>query len=138
MLQPKKLLWPKVRKSRIRGLASRNTRLAYGDFGFKALKNCRITSRQIETVRRILSRATKRQGKIWIKIFPHIPISQKPAEVRMGSGKGSVSYYVSRVNAGTVLFEFTGTTLNDAKKILSVASCKLPIKLKLVFNKRIL
>ncbi len=137
MLQPKKLEWNKQRKYRIRGYASRKNSVDFGSFGFMALDSCRINARQIEAVRRVLSRATKRTGKTWIRIFPHTPVSQKPAEVRMGSGKGSVSYYVARVRPGTVMFEIEAVSLELAKQLASVVGAKLPTKVKLVSKREI-
>jgi large subunit ribosomal protein L16 len=134
MLQPKKLAWRKQRKGRITGNETRGTTLAFGEFGLKAMESERITARQIEAARRAISRQMKRQGKIFIRIFPDIPVTKKPAEVRMGSGKGSVEYYVFKVRPGRVLFELQGVEEEVAREALRLASMKLPIKCKVISN----
>jgi large subunit ribosomal protein L16 len=134
MLQPKKLAWRKQRKGRITGNETRGTTLAFGEFGLKAIESERITARQIEAARRAISRQMKRQGKIFIRIFPDIPVTKKPAEVRMGSGKGSVEYYVFKVRPGRILFELQGVDEVVAREALRLASMKLPIKCKIVSN----
>jgi len=134
MLQPKKLAWKKQRKGRITGNETRGTSLAFGEFGLKAVESERITARQIEAARRAISRQMKRQGKIFIRIFPDIPVTKKPAEVRMGSGKGSVEYYVFKVRPGRILFELKGVSENVAREALRLAAMKLPVKCKIVSN----
>ena len=134
MLQPKKLAWRKQRKGRITGNETRGTTLSFGEFGLKAMESERVTARQIEAARRAISRQMKRQGKIFIRIFPDIPVTKKPAEVRMGSGKGSVEYYVFKVRPGRVLFELQGVDEEVAREALRLASMKLPIKCKIISN----
>lgn len=132
MLLPKKLKWRKQKKGRIRGVENRATTLAFGEYGLKAVTSERITSRQIEAARRAISRQMKRQGKIFIRIFPDIPVSKKPAEVRMGSGKGSVEYYVFKVRPGRILFEVQGATEEVAREALRLAANKLPVRCKII------
>lgn len=134
MLQPKKLSWRKHRKGRIYGNETRGTSLCFGEYGLKALESDRITARQIEAARRAVSRHMRRQGKIFIRIFPDVPITSKPAEVRMGSGKGSVDSYVFKVRPGRILFELAGVQNDVACEALRLASMKLPIKCKIVSN----
>jgi large subunit ribosomal protein L16 len=134
MLQPKKLLWRKQRKGRITGNETRGINLAFGEFGLKAMDSDRITARQIEAARRAISRQMKRQGKIFIRVFPDIPVTKKPAEVRMGSGKGSVEHYVFKVRPGRILFELQGVSEDVAKEALRLAAMKLPIKCKIISN----
>ncbi len=132
MLSPKKTKFRKAHKGRIHGLAKSGTDLAFGAYGLKALEPDRITARQIEAARRAISRAMKRQGKVWIRIFPDVPVSKKPLEVRMGSGKGSVEYWAARVRPGRILFELDGVPEDVAREALSLAAMKLPIKTKFV------
>ncbi|MFZ4761609.1 MAG: 50S ribosomal protein L16 [Alphaproteobacteria bacterium] len=132
MLSPKRTKYRKAHKGRIHGVASSGTLLTYGSFGIKALEPERITARQIEAARRAITRHIRRQGKLWIRIFPDVPVSQKPAEVRMGSGKGSPEFWVSRVYPGKVLFELDGVPFDLAEKAFSLAAAKLPIKTKIV------
>jgi len=134
MMSPKKMKYRKAHKGRIHGVASSGTYLAYGSFGLKATSPQRITARQIEAARRTISRCIKRQGRLWIRIFPDIPVSKKPLEVRMGSGKGSPEFYVSRVKPGKIMFELDGVTREMAEKAFSLASAKLPIKVRFVFR----
>lgn len=134
MLQPKKVKWRKQRKGRITGQETRGTKLAFGEFGLKAIEADRITARQIEAARRAISRQMRRQGKIFIRVFPDIPVTKKPAEVRMGSGKGSVEYYVFKVRPGRVLFELVGVQESVAREALRLAAMKLPVKCKIVTN----
>jgi large subunit ribosomal protein L16 len=134
MLQPKKLTWRKQRKGRITGDETRGTNLAFGEFGLKAIESERITARQIEAARRAISRQMKRQGKIFIRVFPDIPVTKKPAEVRMGSGKGSVEYYVFKVRPGRILFELKDVQEDVAREALRLAAMKLPIKCKIISN----
>ena len=132
MLQPKRTKYRKQHKGRIHGLAKGGTNLNFGSYGLKAIQPERITSRQIESARKAITRHLKRAGKLWIRIFPDVPVSKKPAEVRMGKGKGSNEYWVCRVKPGRIMFEIDGVTINDAKKALSLAASKLPIKCKFV------
>ena len=134
MLQPKKLAWRKQRKGRIKGNETRAITLSFGDYGLKSIDSERITARQIEAARRAISRQMKRQGKIFIRVFPDIPVSKKPAEVRMGSGKGSVEYYVFKVKPGRILFELQGVTEEVAYEALRLASMKLPVRCKIISN----
>ncbi|MSR89458.1 50S ribosomal protein L16 [Patescibacteria group bacterium] len=130
MLMPRKTKYRKAQKGRNNGVATRGTEISFGSYGLKALENERITSRQIESARRAMTRYVKRGGKIWIRIFPHTPITKKPAEVRMGSGKGALDHYVAKVQAGTILFEMDGVTEDTAKEAMRLAAYKLPIKTK--------
>lgn len=136
MLQPKKVKYRKTH--RLRGsntnVATRNNRLSHGEIGLKCLERGEITSRQIESARRTISRSTKRGGKTWIKIFPQKPITRKGAEVPMGSGKGSLDHYVAEVKAGTIMFEMGGLDLATAREALKLAAYKLPVKTKIVTN----
>jgi large subunit ribosomal protein L16 len=135
MLQPKRTKYRKAHKGRIHGTASRCNLLNYGAFGLKALQPERIISKQIEAARVALTRYMKRQGKVWTRMFPNIPVSKKPVEVRMGKGKGSPEYWACRVKPGRILFEVDGVSEDVAKIALYKASSKLPIKTK--FIKRI-
>lgn len=128
MLQPKRTKYRKQFKGRNRGVATRGNRVSFGEFGLKALAPGRITARQIEAARRAMSRHVKRGGKIWIRIFPDKPISKKPLEVRMGSGKGNVEYWVALVQPGRVMFEIEGVTEDIAREALKLAAAKLPVK----------
>ena len=130
MLMPRKTKYRKAQKGRNAGDATRGTEISFGSFGLKALQNERITSRQIESARRAMTRHVKRGGKIWIRIFPHTPVTRKPAEVRMGSGKGALDHYVAQVQAGKILFEMDGVTEEVAKEAMRLAAYKLPIKTK--------
>ena len=130
MLMPRKTKYRKAQKGRNKGVASRGTEISFGSFGLKALANERRTSRQIESARRAMTRHIKRGGKIWIRIFPHTPVTKKPAEVRMGSGKGALDHYVAKVQAGKILFEMDGVTEEVAKEAMRLAAYKLPIKTK--------
>lgn len=132
MLQPKKMKFRKAHKGRIHGNAKGGTTLAFGEFGLKAMAPERITARQIEAARRAITRHMKRQGKVWIRIFPDVPISKKPLEVRMGSGKGSIEYYVARVKPGRIMFELGGVPEPLAREALALAAAKLPIETKFV------
>ena len=132
MLQPKRTKFRKQFKGRIHGKATSATTLDYGEYGLKALEPDRITARQIEAARRAITRAMKRQGRVWIRLFPDIPVSKKPAEVRMGKGKGAPELWACRVKPGRVLFEVDGVTSVTAKEALSLAAAKLPIKTKFV------
>lgn len=132
MLQPKKTKFRKAHKGRIHGNAKGGFRLSYGSVGLKALEPERITARQIEAARRAISRAIKRQGRLWILIFPDVPVSSKPAEVRMGKGKGSPDYWACRVHPGRIMFELDGVPEAVARKAFELAAAKLPIKTKIV------
>jgi large subunit ribosomal protein L16 len=132
MLQPKRSKYRKQFKGRIRGKATSANALDFGEFGLKALEPDRITARQIEAARRAITRAMKRQGRVWIRMFPDIPVSKKPAEVRMGAGKGAPEFWACRVKPGRVLFEVDGVNTATAKEALSLAAAKLPIRTKFV------
>lgn len=128
MLQPKRTKFRKQHKGRNRGLAQNGNKVSFGEFGLKATMRGRITARQIEAARRVISRAVKRGGKIWIRVFPDVPITNKPLEVRMGSGKGNVEYWVAKVQPGSVLYEMDGVTEDLAREAFKLAAAKLPIK----------
>jgi large subunit ribosomal protein L16 len=130
MLHPGRVKWRKAQKGKIKGKASRGTQLAFGSHGLKALENARITDRQIEACRIAMTRFMKREGKLWTRIFPDKPVTQKPLEVRMGKGKGDLSHWVAPVRQGRVLFEIDGLPEEDAFEALRLASNKLPIKTK--------
>jgi large subunit ribosomal protein L16 len=132
MLSPKRTKFRKAHKGRIHGLAKGGTALNFGQFGLKALEPERITARQIEAARRAITRAMKRAGRVWIRIFPDVPVSQKPAEVRMGSGKGSPEFWVARVKPGRIMFEIDGVPAELAQTALTLGAAKLPIKTKFV------
>jgi len=132
MLMPKKQKFRKEFKGKNRGVATRGTEVNFGQFGLKAEGNERVTSRQIEAARRAMTRYIKRGGKIWIRIFPDTPVTRKPAEVRMGSGKGAVDHYVAKVRAGRMLFEMDGVSEEVAKEAMRLAAMKLPMKTKFV------
>lgn len=132
MLQPKKTKFRKMHKGRIKGLAKGGSDLTFGQYGLKALEPERITSRQIEASRRTITRSMKRQGKLWIRIFPDVPVTAKPLEVRQGKGKGSVDYWAARVKPGRILFELDGVTEETARQAFELAEAKLPIKCKFV------
>ena len=132
MLQPKRTKFRKAHKGRIHGDAKGGTALNFGAFGLKALEPERITARQLESARRAITRAMKRAGRVWIRIFPDVPVSTKPAEVRMGSGKGSPEFWVARVAPGRIMFEIDGVSAELAKEALTLGAAKLPIKAKFV------
>lgn len=132
MLSPKKTKYRKMHKGRIHGNAKGGYTLNFGQFGLKALEPERVTARQIEAARRAISRHVKRVGRLWIRIFPDLPVTAKPAEVRMGSGKGSVEYWAARVQPGRIMFELDGVTEEVARGAFERASAKLPIKTKFV------
>lgn len=132
MLMPKKVKWRKVQKGRMRGKALRGSSLSFGTYGLKALEPKWITSRQIEATRVAITRHVKRGGKLWIRIFPDKPITQKPAETRMGKGKGTPEYWVAVVKPGRILFELEGVPFDVAKEAMRLASHKLPLKTKFV------
>ncbi|MGH1468009.1 MAG: 50S ribosomal protein L16 [Bdellovibrionales bacterium] len=132
MLSPKKIKWRKQRKGRITGQAQRGSTVAFGDFAIKTMEPGRITARQIESARRAIQRSVKRGGKLWIRIFPDRPITKKPAEVRMGKGKGSVELWVAPVRPGRILYEINGVTREQAQQAFKLAGYKLPVKTKFV------
>ena len=132
MLQPKRTKYRKAHKGRIHGNAKGGAALNFGAYGLKALTPARITARQIEAARRAMTRHMKRQGRVWIRIFPDIPVSSKPAEVRQGKGKGNPEYWVARVKPGRMMFELDGVTESVARTALELASAKLPNQTKFV------
>lgn len=132
MLLPKKTKFRKAMKGRNTGQAARGATIAFGSYGLKAESNERITSRQIESARRAMTRHIKRGGKIWIRIFPHTPITKKPAEVRMGSGKGAVDHYAAKVKAGHIMFEMDGVAEDVAREAMRLAAHKLPVRTRFV------
>ncbi|MCZ4407313.1 50S ribosomal protein L16 [Cryomorphaceae bacterium 1068] len=135
MLQPKRTKFRKMQKGRIKGIASRGTTIAFGSFAIKTMDEGFITSRQIEAARIALNRYMKREGKVWIRIFPDKPITSKPAEVRMGKGKGAPSHWVAVVRPGRILFEVDSVPLEVAQEALRLASQKLPVKTKFVVRR---
>lgn len=135
MLQPKRTKFRKQQKGRVKGIAQRGHSLSFGTFGLKVLEPGFITARQIEASRIAVTRAMKREGQVWIRIFPDKPITRKPAEVRMGKGKGAPEYWVAVVKPGTILFEATGVPLEDAKEALRLAAQKLPLKTKFIVRR---
>ncbi|MEA3240231.1 MAG: 50S ribosomal protein L16 [Pseudomonadota bacterium] len=132
MLMPKKVKYRKQQKGRVKGLAHRGSQLSFGDYGLKALESGRITNRQIEAARIAINRYIKRGGKVWIRIFPDKPLTKKPAEVRMGKGKGSPEEWVAVVKAGRMLYEMEGIDSERAMEALRLAAHKLPIRTKLI------
>jgi large subunit ribosomal protein L16 len=132
MLQPMRTKFRKAHKGRIHGLATSGVSLTFGQYGLKAVEPDRLTARQIEAARRALTRHMKRLGRVWIRVYPDVPVSKKPLEVRMGSGKGAPEYWVARVKPGRILFEVDGITLQMAKEALALAAAKLPIKTRFV------
>lgn len=135
MLQPKKQKFRKQQKGKMKGNAKRGHQLAFGSFGIKAMEECWITARQIEAARIAVTRHMKREGQIWIRIFPDKPVTKKPAEVRMGKGKGAPEYFVARVTPGRIIIEAEGVPLNLAKEALRLAAQKLPIELKFIVRR---
>lgn len=132
MLAPKKQKYRKARKGRVSSKSKAGTMLAFGAFGLKSLDGLRVTARQIEAARRAAVREMKRQGKFWIKIFPDLPVSKKPAEVRMGKGKGAPEFFAVRVSPGRIMFEVEGVSEEVAIRSLELASAKLPVRTKIV------
>jgi len=132
MLQPKRTKYRKMMKGRNRGLALRGNKVSFGEFGLKATTRGRLTSRQIEAARRALTRFIKRGGRVWIRVFPDKPVSKKPLEVRMGSGKGNVEYWVSEVKPGAVLYEMEGVSEAEAREAFKLAAAKLPVRTMIV------
>jgi len=132
MLQPMRTKFRKAHKGRIHGTSKAGTELNFGQFGLKALEPDRVTARQIEAARRALTRHMKRAGRVWIRVYPDVPVSKKPIEVRMGKGKGTPEYWVCRVKPGRILFEVDGIPLAVAKEALGLAAAKLPVKTRFV------
>jgi large subunit ribosomal protein L16 len=132
MLSPKRTKFRKAHKGRLKGEAKGGTELNFGAYGLKALEPERITARQIEAARRAITRHMRRQGRVWIRVFPDLPVSQKPAEVRQGKGKGSIEYWSARVKPGRIMFELDGVPLDLARRAFELAAAKLPIKTKFV------
>jgi large subunit ribosomal protein L16 len=128
MLSPKRVKYRKRQKGRLKGVSSRGSRVAFGEYGLKAITGARITARQIEAARRTISRHIKRGGKLWIRIFPDYPVTKKPAETRMGSGKGNPEYWVAIVKPGRIMFEISGIPEETVKEAFRLASYKLPVK----------
>ncbi len=134
MLVPKRTLHRKVRKGKIRGVATSGNYIAFGDFALQAQDHERITSRQIEASRQAMTRYIKRGGKIWIRIFPHTPVTRKPLDVKMGSGKGNPEFFVAKVRPGTILFEMQGVSEEVAREAMRLAAHKLPVKTKFLMR----
>ena len=132
MLQPKRTKFRKAHKGRIHGPAKGGTDLNFGSYGLKAVEPDRVTARQIEAARRAITRHLKRLGRVWIRIFPDVPVSTKPAEVRMGSGKGTPEFWVCRVHPGRIMFEIDGVSEQTAREAFALAAAKLPIRTKVV------
>ena len=132
MLSPKRTKFRKLHKGRIKGEAKGGSDLNFGSYGLKAVEPERITARQIESARRAMTRHMKRQGRVWIRIFPDTPVTQKPTEVRMGKGKGSVEYWAAKVKPGRVMFEIDGVSEPVAREALRLAAMKLPVKTRIV------
>jgi len=132
MLQPARTKFRKAHKGRIKGVATSGATLSFGQFGLKAMEPDRLTARQIEAARRALTRHMKRSGRVWIRMFPDVPVSKKPLEVRMGSGKGAPELWVVRVKPGRILFEIDGVTTTLAREALDLAAAKLPIKTRFI------
>lgn len=135
MLQPKKTKYRKMQKGKMKGNAQRGHELAYGSFGIKTMEEAWLTGRQIESARQAVTRHMKREGQIWIKIFPDKPVTKKPAEVRMGKGKGAPEYFVAPITPGRILFEADGVPLAVAKEALRLAAQKLPVATKFIVRK---
>ena len=135
MLQPKRTKYRKAQKGRNRGIAHRGSTVSFGSFGLKSLDAGRITSRQIEAARIAMTRYMKREGKVWIRIFPDKPITSKPAEVRMGKGKGALDHYVAVIRPGRIMFEMDGVPYETAKEALRLAAQKLPVQTKMVVRR---
>ena len=132
MLQPKKTKYRKAHKGRIRGLATSGAILSFGEYGLKALEPDRVTARQIEAARRAMTRHMKRAGRVWIRVFPDVPVSKKPIEVRMGKGKGAPELWIARVAPGRIMFEIDGVPIETAREAMNLAAAKLPIKTRFV------
>ena len=132
MLQPKRTKFRKAFKGRIHGVATSGATLAFGQYGLKALEPERVTARQIEAARRALTRFMKRAGRVWIRVYPDVPVSKKPIEIRMGKGKGTPEYWVCRVKPGRIMFEVDGIPIAVAKEALALAATKLPVKTRFI------
>ncbi|MGJ3259268.1 MAG: 50S ribosomal protein L16 [Rhodospirillales bacterium] len=132
MLSPKRTKFRKAHKGRIHGMAKGGTALNFGSYGLKAVTPERVTARQIEAARRAMTRHMKRAGRVWIRIFPDVPVTQKPAEVRQGKGKGSVEYWVAKVKPGRIMFEIDGVSTEVAREAFRLAAAKLPVKTRFV------
>ena len=132
MLQPKKTKFRKQQKGRLRGFATSGAKVSFGEFGLKATTRGRVTARQIEAARRAITRHIKRQGRVWIRIFPDLPVTKKPTEVRMGKGKGSVEFWAAKVKPGRIIFELDGVAESLAREAFELGSAKLPIRTKFV------
>lgn len=132
MLSPKRVKWRKQHVGRSGGVASKGNKLDFGDFGLQAVESGQLTARQLEASRIAISRSVKRGGKMWVRVFPHTPVTKKPAETRMGSGKGNPEFWVSRILPGRVLFELNGVTREQAVEAFNLASHKLPFKTKIL------
>jgi len=137
MLLPKKTKYRKVRKGKNDGVATRGNYIAFGDYGLQSTENERITGRQIEAARQAITRYIQRGGKIWIRIFPHTPVTRKPQDVKMGSGKGNPEFFVAKVKAGTVMFEMKGIDEASAREAMRLAAHKLPVKTKFIVREQI-
>ena len=137
MLAPKRTKYRKMQRGRMKGLAHRGNYVAFGDFALQATTSAYLTSRQIEAARRAITRELKRAGKVWIRVFPDRPVTKKPAETRMGKGKGSPEYWVFRTKPGRILFEIGGVSEEKAKKAFSLAGYKLPLKTKMVVKEKV-
>ena len=134
LLVPKKMKFRKAFKGRIHGLARRGQTIAYGTYGLQSLSANRVTSRQIEAARQAMTRKIKRHGRVWIRIFPHLPVTRKPHDVNMGKGKGNPEFYVARVKPGTVMFEMSGIDVDLAREAMRLAAHKLPVKTKFMIK----
>lgn len=134
MLVPKRTKYRKVRKGRITGVATSGNLIAYGEYALQAQDQYRITARQIEASRQAMTRHIQRGGKIWIRIFPHIPVTRKPLDVKMGSGKGNPEFFVAKVKPGTILFEMQGVSEETAREAMRLAAHKLPIKTRFIIR----
>jgi large subunit ribosomal protein L16 len=132
MMQPKRTKYRKMFKGNLSGMAMRGSSVAFGEYGLKAMDRSRMTAREIEAARRAMTRYVKRGGQIWIRVFPDVPITQKPLEVRMGSGKGNVEYWVAKVTPGKVLFEIEGVSENEAREAFKLAAAKLSVSTSFV------
>lgn len=137
MLLPKRTKYRKVRKGRITGVATAGQYIAFGDFALQSQGGERITSRQIEAARQAMTRYVKRGGKIWIRVFPHTPVTRKPQDVKMGSGKGNPEFFVAKVRPGTILFEMQGVTEEIAREAMRLAAHKLPVKTKFLIKEEV-
>ena len=135
MLQPKKTKYRKQQKGRMKGNSNRGHLIAFGSFGIKALDTCWMTGRQLEAARQAVARRMQRKGNVWIRVFPDKPVTKKPAEVRMGKGKGDIEHYVARITPGRIIFEVSGVDLETAKEALRLAAQKLPIKTRFVVRR---